>query len=171
MSTRVAGQRQQAELQELRERLDAYMAKKGLRSTNQRRVITESFFDSPKHVTIEELLAQVRERDRRIGYATVYRTLKLFTECGIAAERNFGDGPSRYELSDESTHHHHDHLICIECDKIVEFHDEQIEQLQEVVAEQRGFRITSHRHELYARPILVNDKCEHCGECVVQRMG
>ena len=119
-------------MQELRERLDAYMAKKGLRSTNQRRVITESFFDSPKHVTIEELLAQVRERDRRIGYATVYRTLKLFTECGIAAERNFGDGPSRYELSDESTHHHHDHLICIECDKIVEFHDEQIEQLQEV---------------------------------------
>ncbi len=130
-------------------RLDAYMAKKGLRSTNQRRVIAEAFFDGPNHVTIEELLAQVRDVDSRIGYATVYRTLKLFTECGIAAERNFGDGPSRYELSDHSTNHHHDHLICVECGKIIEFHDERIEDLQDQITKKLGFKVQSHKHEIY----------------------
>lgn len=133
----------------LHARLEAYMGKKGLRSTGQRRVIADAFFDGPHHVTIEELLARVRERDPRIGYATVYRTLKLFTECGIAAERNFGDGPSRFELSDESTDHHHDHLICLECRKIIEFHDEKIEVLQERIAARLDFRIVKHKHEIY----------------------
>ncbi len=136
-------------------KLDTYMNKKGLRSTTQRRVIAETFFNGPSHVTIEELLAAVREDDPRIGYATVYRTLKLFTECGIAAERNFGDGPSRYELSDQSTDEHHDHLICLDCGKIIEFHDERIEKLQEQIAAQLGFRIASHKHEIYG----------HCAEC------
>ncbi len=140
---------------DLNRRLDAYMAKKGLRSTHQRRIITEAFFAGPSHVSIEELLANVREVDSRIGYATVYRTLKLFTECGIAAERNFGDGPSRYELSDKSTNEHHDHLICVECGKIIEFHDEHIEQLQESISQQLGFRIESHKHEIYG----------HCADC------
>ena len=130
-------------------KLDAYMSKKGLRSTNQRRVIAEAFFEGPSHVTIEELLARVRDEDSRVGYATVYRTLKLFTECGIAAERNFGDGPSRYELSDTSTNHHHDHLICLECGKIIEFHNEDIETLQEKITERMGFLVKSHKHEIY----------------------
>ena len=130
-------------------RLDKYMAKKGLRSTTQRRLIADAFFTGPNHITIEDLLARVREADPKIGYATVYRTLKLFTECGIAAERNFGDGPSRYELSDESTDHHHDHLICTECGKIIEFHDERIEKLQEQVANKFSFKIGSHKHEVY----------------------
>lgn len=130
-------------------RLDKYMAKKGLRSTNQRRLIAKAFFDGPNHITIDELLARVRSEDPKVGYATVYRTLKLFTECGIAAERNFGGGPSRYELSDESTDHHHDHLICTECGTITEFHEERIERLQEQVAAEFGFQITSHKHEVY----------------------
>jgi Fur family ferric uptake transcriptional regulator len=130
-------------------RLDAYMNEKGLRSTTQRRVIAETFFEGPSHVTIEELLARVRKKDSRIGYATVYRTLKLFTECGIAAERNFGDGPSRYELSDESNDEHHDHLICVECGRIIEFHDARIEKLQESIAGELGFRVRRHRHEIY----------------------
>lgn len=130
-------------------KLDAYMSKKGLRNTHQRRAIAEAFFGGPSHVTIEELLARVRDVDARIGYATVYRTLKLFTECGIAAERNFGDGPSRYELSDTSTNHHHDHLICVECGKIIEFHNERIEELQEATADKLGFTIKSHKHEIY----------------------
>ncbi|MCA9622571.1 MAG: transcriptional repressor [Myxococcales bacterium] len=125
------------------------MTEKGLRSTSQRRVIAETFFSGPSHVTIEELLNKVREKDSRIGYATVYRTLKLFTECGIAAERNFGDGPSRYELSDESTHDHHDHLICERCGRITEWHDERIEKLQGEVAKRLGFQVTRHRHEIY----------------------
>lgn len=138
-------------------RLDAYMGKKGLRNTEQRRVIAETFFDGPSHVTIEQLLGQVRERDARIGYATVYRTLKLFTECGIAAERHFDDGPSRYELSDTSTNEHHDHLICVECGRIIEFHDEGIEALQEKIAEALGFRVLKHKHEIYGQ-------CADCQE-------
>jgi Fur family transcriptional regulator, ferric uptake regulator len=138
-------------------RLDAYMGKKGLRNTEQRRVIAETFFDGPSHVTIEQLLGQVRARDSRIGYATVYRTLKLFTECGIAAERHFDDGPSRYELSDSSTNEHHDHFICVECGRIIEFHDEGIERLQEQIASGLGFRIHKHKHEIYGQ-------CADCQE-------
>ena len=139
----------------LKKRLRSYMNKKGLRSTAQRRLITDAFFNGPSHVSIEELLALVRRDDPRVGYATVYRTLKLFTECGIAAERNFGDGPSRYELSDESDRDHHDHLICTECGKIIEFHDERIERLQQEVADAFGFAIESHKHEVYGL----------CGDC------
>jgi Fur family ferric uptake transcriptional regulator len=144
-----------ADVEALHDRLDAYMRKKGLRSTAQRRVIAEAFFISPNHVTIEELLARVREIEPRIGYATVYRTLKLFAECGIAAERHFGDGQARYELSDESADGHHDHFICSECGRIVEFHDATIELMQAEIAVKLGFRITSHRHEIYGE----------CAEC------
>ncbi len=130
-------------------RLEAYMAKKGLRSTAQRRVIAEAFFDGPHHITIEELLARVRQRDPHVGYATVYRTLKLFTECGLAQERDFGDGRTRYELSDESADHHHDHLICLVCSTVIEFHDDKIETLQAKVARRFGFRAERHKHEIY----------------------
>ena len=133
----------------LHQRLDKYMAKKGLRSTAQRRLIAEVFFSVPNHISIDDLLLRVRAKDQKVGYATVYRTLKLFTECGIAAERNFGGGPSRYELSDESNDDHHDHLICTECDTIVEFHDARIEKLQEQIAAEHGFSISSHKHEVY----------------------
>lgn len=123
------------------------MAKKGLRSTDQRRLIVETFFRSPNHVSIEELLAQVRSQDSKVGYATVYRTLKLLAECGVAFERRFGDGLARYELADE--HSHHDHLICVECGTIVEFEEPSIETLQEAVARKHGYELRSHKHELY----------------------
>src|SRR3984957_1225690 len=109
-------------LEQLRAVLTQYMEKKGLRSTGQRRLILETFFDSPDHVSIEELLLKVRQRDSRVGYATVYRTLKLLSECGVAHERRFGDGLTRYEIADEASHH--DHLICIECGKITEFEED-----------------------------------------------
>ena len=127
--------------------LSAYMSKKGLRSTDQRRLIVETFFRSDNHVSIEELLARVREKDRRVGYATVYRTLKLLTQCGVAYERRFGDGLTRYELADDVTHH--DHLICISCGDIIEFEEPRIEDLQERVARNHGFELRSHKHELY----------------------
>ncbi|MGD0677095.1 MAG: transcriptional repressor [Polyangiaceae bacterium] len=123
------------------------MVKKGLRSTDQRRLIVETFFRAENHVSIEELLAQVREQDPRVGYATVYRTLKLLAECGVANERRFGDGLTRYELADDAAHH--DHLICIECGDIVEFEESRIEELQENVAHKHGFELRSHKHELY----------------------
>jgi Fur family ferric uptake transcriptional regulator len=134
--------------QRLHTRLDAYMVKKGLRSTVQRRVIVDAFLDGAAHVTIEDLLSEARKRDRRIGYATVYRTLKLLAESGVAAERRFDDGLSRYELADEATTHH-DHLICTSCGGITEFEEPAIETLQEEIARRHGFRMTSHKHELY----------------------
>jgi Fur family ferric uptake transcriptional regulator len=130
-----------------REMLNAYMAKKGLRSTKQRDHIVEAFFAHPDHVSIEELLARVRERDPAIGYATVYRTLKLLTESGVANERRFGDGLTRYELADDETHH--DHLICLECQKIVEFEEPEVERIQEEIANKHGFVVRWHKHELY----------------------
>ena len=123
------------------------MARKGLRSTGQRRLIVETFFRAPNHVSIEELLAEVRSEDKRVGYATVYRTLKLLAECGVANERKFSDGLTRYELADEASHH--DHLICLECGDIIEFEEPRIETLQEQVAERYGYLLRSHKHEMY----------------------
>jgi len=134
-------------LENFRAVLQRYMLKKGLRSTDQRRLIVETFFHSPNHVSIEELLAQVRAHDPKVGYATVYRTLKLLTESGIAFERRFGDGLTRYELADGEAHH--DHLICIECGRITEFEEPEIEQLQEKVALRYGYDLRSHKHEMY----------------------
>lgn len=140
-------QRATAELEHFRQMLQAYMDRKGLRSTGQRKLIVETFFRADNHVSIEELLAQVREKDRRVGYATVYRTLKLLAECGVANERRFGDGLTRYELADDATHH--DHLICVDCGDIVEFEEPRIEELQEAVARRYGYEVRSHKHELY----------------------
>jgi Fur family ferric uptake transcriptional regulator len=98
-------------------------------------------------LTIEELLTLVKKRDPRIGYATVYRTLKMLAESGIANELHFGDGFSRYELREALSHH--DHLICTACGIIVEFEEPAIEELQEQVATRYDFVVTFHRHELY----------------------
>ena len=142
--------------EKLKERLQSYMAKKGLRSTAQRRLIVDTFFEGSSHVTIEDLLlAEVRGRDRGIGYATVYRTLKLLAECGVASERRFGDGQYRYELADEASTHH-DHLICVSCGRITEFEEPRIEALQDEVALRYGFEITSHKHE------MCNSICADC---------
>ncbi|WP_348652720.1 transcriptional repressor [Polyangium sp. 6x1] len=137
-----------AAVDRLRARLQAYMAKKGLRSTAQRRLIVDTFFEGASHMTIEDLLTEVRARDKGIGYATVYRTLKLLAECGVASERRFGDGLSRYELADDAKAHH-DHLICSSCGTIVEFEEPRIEALQEDVARRYGFHVISHKHEMY----------------------
>jgi Fur family ferric uptake transcriptional regulator len=134
-------------IEHLRDVLAAYMARKGLRSTEQRRLIVETFFHSHSHITIEELLGRVRSADPRVGYATVYRTLKLLAESGVANERHFGDGVTRYELADGDTHH--DHLICIECHGITEFEEPRIESLQDEVARTYGFDLRTHKHELY----------------------
>ena len=135
------------DVEQFRQTLQAYMETKGLRSTDQRRLIVEAFFQAPNHVSIEELLVQVRALDPKVGYATVYRTLKLMAESGIAYERDFGDGLTRYELADREAHH--DHLICDECGRITEFEEPEIERLQDMVAVKYGFELRSHKHELY----------------------
>jgi Fur family ferric uptake transcriptional regulator len=143
-----AAQLSEETISSLHESLQGYMVKKGLRSTSQRRLVTDVFFRTGGHMSIEDLLAKVREQDPRVGYATVYRTLRLLAECELANVRHFGDGVTRYELRDEGEHHH-DHLICTECQRIVEFEDEAIEVLQDRVAERYGYRLKSHKHELY----------------------
>jgi Fur family ferric uptake transcriptional regulator len=131
----------------LRTDLDDFMSKRGLRSTGQRRLIIDMLFNAHEHVTIDGLLEQVRVVDPRIGYATVYRTLKLLTESGVAQEHHFGDGHTRYELSDSDAHH--DHLICVECGTITEFEEPAVEELQDRIAKRYGFEIREHKHELY----------------------
>jgi Fur family ferric uptake transcriptional regulator len=123
------------------------MDRENLRSTAQRRLVTDTFFRSQGHLSIEDLLAQVREHDPKVGYATVYRTLKLLKDSGLANERHFGDGVSRYEVAHEDAHH--DHLICTKCGTIVEFEDPEIEAAQEQLAKRHGFKLTRHKHELY----------------------
>ncbi|MBI5493940.1 MAG: transcriptional repressor [Deltaproteobacteria bacterium] len=123
------------------------MARNGLKSTAQRDTIMEAFFGSHEHVAIGDLHRMVLRKNPRIGYATVYRTLKMLTECGLAVERHFGDGQARYEPQRRGEHH--DHLICRACGLIVEFENEEIERLQREVAAQHGFRVESHRHEMH----------------------
>ena len=125
----------------------AFLAEKGLKSTRQRDIILDEFLKVGAHLSTEELYLRLRKKHPAIGYATVYRTLRLFAECGIAEARHFGDGQTRYESSDIDEHH--DHLICTRCGKIVEFEDPQIEKLQDKVARANGFTIERHRLELY----------------------
>lgn len=124
-----------------------YLAQKGLKSTKQREIILDEFLRAGAHLSTEELYLKLRKKNPTLGYATVYRTLKLFAECGIAAECHFSNRETRYEAS--SGAEHHDHLICTDCGAIIEFEDPRIEQLQEKVAMEHDFRIVSHRLELF----------------------
>lgn len=127
--------------------LTRYMAEHGLKSTRQRSLIIDTFFEVGGHLSVEELWSRVRSQDAKVSVATVYRTMKLLNECGLAQARNFGDGQTRYEAA--VGRHHHDHLICTRCGTIVEFENDRIEQLQDAVAESHGFKVTSHKMELY----------------------
>ena len=123
-----------------------YLSQKGLKSTRQRDVIVEEFFKKHQHLTVEELWNRVRQLDPKVGYATVYRTLKLLTESGLALKREFGGGQARFE---HITDYHHDHLICLGCRSIVEFKNDQIEKLQNGVCKKNKFRLVHHKMELY----------------------
>jgi Fur family ferric uptake transcriptional regulator len=127
--------------------LGRYMAQRGLKSTRQRNLIIDTFFSAAGHLSVEDVWAKVRQRDAKVSVATVYRTMKLLSECGLAHARNFGDGQTRYEAA--VGRHHHDHLICTQCGTIVEFENDRIEALQDAVARKHGFRVTSHKMELY----------------------
>lgn len=119
-----------------------HIQKTGLRHTAQRDLILDIFLRTEDHVSSEDLYWLVHKEDSSVGHTTVYRTLKLLTDAGLAREVRFGDGKSYYE------HHynqeHHDHMICTECGKVVEFFSPEIESLQESVAAQFGFKLTHH---------------------------
>ena len=132
---------------ELYDKLNDYLVNHQLKNTRQRDEIISTFFSlKDHHVSIDELLTEVRKRSPHIGYATVYRTLLLLVEAGIAHQRQFHDGQSRFEIN---TAHHHDHLICTACGKIVEFESELIEDTQEKIAQKHHFHLTGHKMELY----------------------
>jgi Fur family transcriptional regulator, ferric uptake regulator len=130
-----------------RERLARWIAERGLKSTRQRDLIVDTFFNATGHLSVDELLAEVSRRDAHIGAATVYRTMKILTDAGLASARHFDDGQTRYEAALDR--HHHDHLICTSCHAIIEFENERIEELQDQVAHQHGFTVTRHKLELY----------------------
>lgn len=136
-----------ASVDEAMEKLYQFMAKNGLKRTHQRDLIAKVFFENQAdHHTIEDILQIARNEDSSISYTTVYRTLMVLTDAGLATQNQFGKGHSLFEAS---LGDHHDHLVCTECDKIIEFENPTIENLQEDIAKQNGFRLTHHKMELY----------------------
>jgi len=142
----------------LRAEIESALARRGLRSTIQRRLILDRLFELEGHFTSEALISDVRSADASIRAATVYRTLRLLVESGFLKEHRFSDHEgTRFELhvSDD----HHDHIICLTCGKIREFEEPLIEQLQARVAERLGFTLESHTHQLYGS----------CRECLASK--
>jgi Fur family ferric uptake transcriptional regulator len=131
-------------------RLEDLCIKKGLRMTEQRRVIARVLSDSHDHPDVEQVHRRASDIDPGISIATVYRTVRLFEEANILERHDFGDGRARYE---EVPSAHHDHLIDVESGKVIEFKNEEIEALQRQIAEKLGYRLVDHRLELFAVPL------------------
>lgn len=142
--------------------LTAYLQRMGLKHSRQRERIADAFFAMAGHVTVEEVVVEARRSDPRVSLATVYRTMKLLADSGLAAARQFGDGQTRYEAA--GGRGHHDHLICKGCGSIVEFSSERIEFLQVLVARRHGFDVDDHKLELYGR-------CQRCRSSVREGNG
>ncbi|MEO0982239.1 MAG: Fur family transcriptional regulator [Pseudomonadota bacterium] len=136
------------------DRLEKLCAEKGLRMTEQRKVIARVLSSSDDHPDAEELHRRANALDASISLATVYRTVKLFEDAGIIERHDFRDGRSRFE---EIPEEHHDHLIDVKTGKVVEFQSEEIERLQEEIARKLGFKLVDHRLELYGVPIGDSD--------------
>jgi Fur family ferric uptake transcriptional regulator len=129
----------------------------GLRRTTQRDLILETFLRTEEHLTSEGLHGLVHKKDPTVGLTTVYRTLKLLTDAGLAREVRFGDGKTYYEH--HYNHDHHDHMICTECGKVIEFFSREIEELQDEMASNFGFRPTHHSLRMWGI----------CSECQKQK--
>lgn len=147
--TEAGGSRAGAGVRAAAAQLHAFIAERGLKQSRQRSVIVETFYAMGGHVPVEALVAQVRRQDPRVSVATVYRTMKLLADCGLAVARQFGDGQTRYEPAEGRPHH--DHLICTGCGLILEFENQRIEELQRRVARSHGFEVHRHKLELYGR--------------------
>lgn len=128
-------------------RMQEFISGRRLKNTKQRDLIATIALQAQGHIGVEEIHRAVRRRDARVGFSTVYRTMKLLKECGLVIERHFGDGVTRYEPVRDGEHH--DHLICTSCGEIVEFEDAAIEERQESVALRHGWVMQSHKHEIY----------------------
>ena len=136
------------------DRLEKICTDRGMRMTEQRRVIARVLSVSDDHPDVEEIHRRAVEIDKRISIATVYRTMRLFEEAGVVERHDFQDGRSRYE---EAKDDHHDHLIDLRSGKVIEFVNEEIERLQERIARELGYKLVEHRLELYGVPLPKND--------------
>ncbi len=132
------------------DKLEKICAEKGMRMTEQRRIIARVMSMAEDHPDVEEIHRRAIEIDDRISIATVYRTMRLFEESGVVQRHDFNDGRSRYE---EATDDHHDHLINLKTGEVIEFVSEEIEKLQQRIAEEHGFKLIDHRLELYGVPL------------------
>jgi len=132
------------------DRLEKLCTEKGMRMTEQRRVIARVLSTSEDHPDVEEIHRRAAELDPKISIATVYRTMRLFEEAGVVERHDFQDGRSRYE---EASDDHHDHLINIRTGEVIEFVNEEIERLQRRIAEEHGYKLVEHRLELYGVPL------------------
>jgi Fur family ferric uptake transcriptional regulator len=148
-----------SETTQLKDRFREFLTSEGLKYTRQRRVIADVFFQEGEgHRSLNDLLAKAQQQQSSIGYATVYRTMKLMTDSGVALEHKFADtGLTLYEPNLEDDHH--DHIICSQCGRIVEFEDDVIEHRQEAIAKNMGFAVRDHRLEIYG-DCLTTD-CEY----------
>ncbi len=126
--------------------IEALCVERGLRVTEQRRIIARVLSEAEDHPDVDKLHERAAAIDSQISIATVYRTVKLFEDAGILERHDFGDGRARYEAAPEA---HHDHLIDVETGRVVEFVDPELEQLQRQIAERLGYRLVDHRMELY----------------------
>ncbi len=136
-------------------RIERLCVEKGMKMTEQRRVIARVLSSADDHPDVEEVYRRASELDPRISIATVYRTVRLFEEASIIERHDFGDGRARYE---EAAGDHHDHLINIQSGEVIEFQNEEIERLQKKIVEQHGMRLVGHRLELYGVPLKRNGK-------------
>lgn len=135
-------------------RIEQRCIDKGMKMTEQRRVIARVLSDAADHPDVEEVYRRSTLIDPRISIATVYRTVRLFEEADILERHDFGDGRARYE---EAPDEHHDHLIDMQSGRVIEFHSDEIEALQREIARRFGFRLIGHRLELYGVPLPASD--------------
>lgn len=132
------------------DRLEKLCIEKGMRMTEQRRVIARVLSAAEDHPDVEEIHRRAAELDPHISIATVYRTMRLFEEAGVVERHDFQDGRARYE---EATERHHDHLIDLRSGEVIEFVNEEIERLQKRIAQDHGYKLVDHRLELYGVPL------------------
>ena len=142
--------RKQLTVSEANRNLEELCVAKGMRMTEQRRIITRVLAAASDHPDVEELYRRASVIDPKLSIATVYRTVKLFEDAGVIERHDFGAGRARYETIPEE---HHDHLIDLRSGNVVEFRDDEIEKLQKAIAERLGFRLVDHRLELYGVPL------------------
>jgi Fur family ferric uptake transcriptional regulator len=124
-----------------------YLQANKLKLTPHRELILETFLENEGHRSVEDIYHTVKAIDPRIGYTTVYRMMKLMIRCGLAREIELADGITRYEHL--FNHEHHDHLICMECGKSIEFYNPEIEALQDAASDQLGFKVLDHKLQIY----------------------